>query len=318
MRIAPEISMTILKYTSAAAVIVTLAAACASAPKQNADLDAARIEVQQAMSDPLAQEASAMRLKKAEDALRLADESFKQRKPEALVRHQAFLAGRQAQIAKEQITELRARQEIEQGQAERNRVLLEARTSEAALAQSDAARAQSDAERAKRDAAAQAADAQAARDQLAASSDESARLRTELEALQAKQTDRGMVLTLGDVLFDTNQASVRPGAMLTLERLAAVMRDKGTLAVMIEGHTDSVGDDGYNQSLSQRRADAVTGVLTSKGVAVERVNSRGLGEGYPVASNDNSAGRQQNRRVEIIFSDAKGQFLPAAQRLTVR
>ena len=252
-----------------------------------------------------------MRLKKAQDALRQAEESLKSGKPEALVRHQAYLAGRQAQIAKEQTNELRDRKEVEQGQAERNRVLLEARTTEATLAEAAAARA-------KGDAATQAAQAATARDQLAAASEEAARLRAELEGLQAKQTDRGMVLTLGDVLFDTGQATIRAGAMLTIEKLAAFLRDKPTMAVMIEGHTDSMGGDEYNLALSQRRADAVTGALTSRGVALERVHSRGLGKGYPTASNETASGRQQNRRVEIIFSDAKGQFAPTAQRLPAR
>jgi outer membrane protein OmpA-like peptidoglycan-associated protein len=159
-------------------------------------------------------------------------------------------------------------------------------------------------------------EADAARNELANAADESARLRAELEGLQAKQTDRGMVLTLGDVLFATGQTTIRPGAMLTVERLADFLRSRPTLAVMIEGHTDSVGGDDYNRDLSQRRSDAVMAALASRGVAATSLRSRGLGEGYPSASNDSPGGRQQNRRVEVIFSDADGKFAPSAERLS--
>jgi outer membrane protein OmpA-like peptidoglycan-associated protein len=296
-------------YLSATMLLAILGAGCASAPKQVPELDAARVEVQRANSDPLAQEAAGMRLKKANDALQLADESFRQHKPLPEIQHQAYLATRQAQIAEAQTSELRYRKEIEQGQADRNRVLLEARTTEAALAEAAAARATSNAQ-------IQAANAAAARGELANANDEAARLRAELETLNAKQTDRGMVLTLGDVLFDTGKTTLKPGAMLTVNRLADFLRSQSSLNVMIEGHTDSVGTDDYNLDLSQRRADAVRTALVSQGIANDRILSRGLGKSFPTASNDSAGGRQQNRRVEVVFSDAKGQFAPAAERLT--
>jgi outer membrane protein OmpA-like peptidoglycan-associated protein len=317
--------MTALKYTLAIGLTAALAAGCASTPMNNSDLDAARSQVQQAAADPLAREAAALRLQKAGAALRTAEESHQRRKPVDQVNHESYIAGGHAKIALEQIAELQARREVEQGQAERNRVLLEARTSEAALAQAAAARSDSQAEQAKSDAERQAADASAAREQLADSqtqlanaANESARLRSALEGLEAKSTARGMVLTLGDVLFDSGQASIKPGAQLKLDRLAEVMRGEPALSVMIEGHTDSLGDEQYNLSLSQRRADAVSALLSARGVDGQRVRSSGLGEDYPTASNNSSAGRQQNRRVEIIFSDGTGHFSPGTQRLSVR
>jgi outer membrane protein OmpA-like peptidoglycan-associated protein len=330
-----------INYLSAAALFAALVAGCASTPQPIPELAAARTEVQEANNDPLAQEAAGMRLKKADEALRVANESSDRRRPVEQIRQQAYLATRQAQIAKAQTAELRARKEIEQGQAERNQVLLDARTSEAALATADARRsrndaersrsdaatetaqanaetasARADAERSRSDAAVQTADAAAAREQLAVASDESVRLRTELEALHAKQTERGMVLTLGDVMFDTGRAVVRPSALRTVERLAEFLRHESSLNVMIEGHTDSVGGDEYNLDLSQRRADAVRAALVDHGIAADRVRTHGLGESYPSASNDSAGGRQQNRRVEIIFSDGAGQFSSAAERLS--
>ncbi len=315
--------MTTFKNGAALALTALLAAGCASTPKMIPELETARAELRRATADPLAQEAAGIRLNEAEAALAVAEKSATQHKPLALIQHQSYLATQHARIAQAQISELRSRQEVEQGETERNKVLLEARTVEAAA--SDARAASASREAAMQTAAASAArtdanaargEADAARDQLANAADESARLRAELEGLQAKQTDRGMVLTLGDVLFATGQTTIRPGAMLTVERLADFLRAHPTLAVMIEGHTDSVGADDYNRDLSQRRSDAVMAALASRGVAATSLRSRGLGEGYPSASNDSPGGRQQNRRVEVIFSDADGKFAPSAERLS--
>jgi outer membrane protein OmpA-like peptidoglycan-associated protein len=122
------------------------------------------------------------------------------------------------------------------------------------------------------------------------------------------------VLTLGDVLFDTAQANLKPGAASTMDRLAQFMRDYGERQVMIEGHTDSRGEDAYNIDLSQRRAAAVRDALLERNIEPQRIRIVGLGEGYPVASNDTQAGMQQNRRVEIVISDEQGGFPAGAER----
>jgi OmpA-OmpF porin, OOP family len=165
-------------------------------------------------------------------------------------------------------------------------VILQAREQEAA-----AARAQ-----AEQTAARAAAAAEAARR-------ENEMLAEQLRDLQAKQTDRGLVLTLGDVLFDTGKSTLKPGAVGTVDRLAEFLRKSPDRAVTIEGHTDSVGTDEYNLALSDARANSVKAALISRGVPPTQVIAMGKGEGMPVASNDNSAGRQQNRRVEIIIAN---------------
>jgi outer membrane protein OmpA-like peptidoglycan-associated protein len=129
-------------------------------------------------------------------------------------------------------------------------------------------------------------------------------LERQLAELQAKKTDRGLVVTLGDVLFDTGKATLKPGAYSTVDRLAQALKDNPDRKVMIEGYTDSVGSEDYNQVLSERRAQAVQAALFERGVPAEQVSTSGKGEGSPVASNDNAAGRQQNRRVELIFQDS--------------
>ncbi|MBU4035104.1 MAG: OmpA family protein, partial [Proteobacteria bacterium] len=122
-----------------------------------------------------------------------------------------------------------------------------------------------------------------------------AELKAEIDALQAKQTDRGIVLTLGDVLFATNKANLQPGAMRTVDQLVEFLKKHTERMVAIEGHTDNRGSDTYNLGLSQRRADAVRDALVARGIDQARIQTVGKGEVYPVASNDTSAGRQQNR-----------------------
>ena len=110
-------------------------------------------------------------------------------------------------------------------------------------------------------------------------------------------------MTLGDVLFDTGKATLKPGAYATVDRLATVLKEDPARKVLIEGHTDSVGSDEYNQSLSERRAASVQAALFERGVEASQISTVGKGETTPVASNDNAVGRQQNRRVELVFQE---------------
>jgi outer membrane protein OmpA-like peptidoglycan-associated protein len=121
-----------------------------------------------------------------------------------------------------------------------------------------------------------------------------------LAELQSRETDRGLVLTVGDVLFEVDRAELKPGALLNLAPLADFLRENPNRNVLIEGHTDNTGSAAYNQDLSQRRAEAVRQFLIQQGISPGRLIARGYGEAYPVTSNSNPAGRQQNRRVEIV------------------
>lgn len=131
---------------------------------------------------------------------------------------------------------------------------------------------------------------------------EAERLQQEMREMQAQQTDRGMVLTLGDVLFDTGKAVLKPGAYPTIDRLAQVLKESTNRKVMIEGHTDNTGSEETNQVLSQQRALAVQTALLERGVPATQVAAIGKGESGPIASNDSAAGRQRNRRVDLIVS----------------
>ena len=126
-------------------------------------------------------------------------------------------------------------------------------------------------------------------------------LRLELQALKARQTERGYVITISDVLFTTAKWDIKPGAAKNLDQLVALLKKYPNLTLFVEGHTDSVGKDDYNQGLSERRAGAVKDLLVARGIAPERITAVGYGESQPVTDNKTAAGRQQNRRVEIIF-----------------
>jgi outer membrane protein OmpA-like peptidoglycan-associated protein len=224
--------------------------------------------------------------------------------------HYAYLATQMARVAEQRAHEQTSVARIKAGEGERQQILLSARENEAdaAVAQARMAQAQSEAARnqalsAQSQADAARNDAQNAQAQLTASQAESQRLAKELEDMQAKQTSRGVVLTLGDVLFDTGKSELKSGAQRSIDQLAQFLTEHPERRVQIEGFTDSQGTDEYNMQLSQRRAESVASAIMRRGVEADRVRALGYGEEYPVASNDNSGSRQMNRRVEIIVSN---------------
>ena len=125
------------------------------------------------------------------------------------------------------------------------------------------------------------------------------------EILETRREARGLIVNLSDVLFDTGQATLKPGAREKLSKLAGILLAyPGAYRIEIEGHTDSVGSDESNLNLSRGRAESVRDYLAQNGIKSERViATRGFGESNPVAGNETAAGRQINRRVEIIIAD---------------
>jgi outer membrane protein OmpA-like peptidoglycan-associated protein len=302
-------------------VTALVLAACVTAPPRSEQLEQARAEVANLGQEPLAQQAAGSDLVAARDALQRAEAAQQHGDAPALVDHYAYLALRHAQAGEARVSEVTARQEVTRAQGERDRILLESRTRDARIAEAQAQNAQARAQNAQaqaQSAQAQAQDAQAqaeiAKSQTQAAEQKLADTQQQLADLQAKKTDRGMVVTLGDVLFDTGQASLKPGADLVLSRLATFLAANPQTKIIIEGHTDSRGSDDYNVGLSQRRAQAVADALMAKGVPQDSLRTLGRGKAYPVASNDTPEGRQQNRRVEIIFSDSSGQFAQGTGR----
>jgi outer membrane protein OmpA-like peptidoglycan-associated protein len=143
-----------------------------------------------------------------------------------------------------------------------------------------------------------------------AANQEAARAQAELEQLKATPTPRGSVMTLGDVLFDTGRAELKSGATRKLDQLVQFLVEHPERRVQIDGFTDSVGSDSYNEELSQRRADSVKAALLSRGVDASRISTEGYGKAYPVANNNDSGGRQLNRRVEVVIGNSSQPIAP--------
>jgi outer membrane protein OmpA-like peptidoglycan-associated protein len=244
--------------------------------------------VQTAESDPAVPRYASIELAKSHNFLESAHKAAQDHKP-VVSDHFAYLA-MQAALTATARAKVKSDEEIlAKGENERTKIQLQAREHKVGQARTAVA-----AERARAD------DSVAEAQRLRERSDQ---LSQELEQLKAKQTARGLVLTLGDVLFDTGKAVLKPGASRTLERLAAFLQAHPDRKLQVEGFTDNVGADDYNQQLSNRRAESVKTALVGLGIAAERITTKGYGETYPVASNRDAAGRQLNRRVEVIIGN---------------
>jgi len=303
---------TVLALASVSCATSALMVGCASAPPSYPALDAAHAEVSTAKSSPDAARYDLLDLKKADELLQSADAAAQARKP-AAVDYYAYMASQTARLALAIGADKASEAHLAQGEVERQRIELAARTREAQSATVRAEVAEASAKDAQVEA--QAAQAQAQQAQAQAQEADSARQRfqDELASLQAKQTARGTVITLRDVLFATGSATLQPGAERTLDQLAAALKDAPERPIQVEGFTDSVGSEELNQMLSERRAEAVREALLARGVDPSRIAVRGFGESYPVASNENSVGRQLNRRVEIVVANSDQAVPPRMQ-----
>lgn len=302
--------------TVAAAVSFALAG-CATAPLSPVGAAEVRTKLTRLQSDPNLANRAPVALQEAETAVSVAEEPVS--RDAALGAHRVYMADRKVEIAIAEATTRYTEDQRAKLSQERESARLAARTREADLARADAnaaraaaadaaqiARADADAARA---AAAEAASANADAARIAAADAvrEAARqadeMQRQIDALQARPTDRGLVLTLGDVLFTSGSADLKVGAASNLSRLVTFLNQNASRNIEIEGHTDSVGGDDYNQGLSQRRADSVRSFLIQQGISSERISASGKGEHQPVADNESAGGRQQNRRVEVIIGN---------------
>ena len=277
-----------------AVLCLPLVAGCGGPPKANLRLTEARDAYAEAADDPVIASNAPVALQEAEEALNRAITVWQDQEGTEVVDHYAYVARQRVRIAREIAAARAAEKEVEQVRNERQQVVLEARAAEA--------------ERAQREAERQRAEAEAARAAAEAALARAQELAQQVNELEAELTRRGLVLTLGDVLFDTGQATLKPGADRTVNALVTFLNENPERSVLIEGFTDEVGSEASNLDLSQRRADAVRAALVERGIAGTRIRTRGYGEAYPVASNATAAGRQQNRRVEIVISDPQGEI----------
>jgi outer membrane protein OmpA-like peptidoglycan-associated protein len=274
-------------------------AACASMPLTNAALENARSAVRTAEADPNVSRYAALDLHTARTELDAAEAAAVAR-DERGIDQPAYLATQTAHLAELKASTKANDARVAAGKADRDQIQLNARTNEvngALLARDQAAQ--------------RAENANEARDQA---TQKTAALQSELDALKAKPTDRGLVLTLGDVLFDSGRAELNPGAYRNLDQLVQFLTQHAERRVEIDGYTDSVGTDSFNLDLSQRRAESVKSVLVSRGIDSTRIASRGYGKDFGVASNSDAGGRQLNRRVEIVIGGDDGAAVVSRSR----
>lgn len=314
----------------AAAAVLTLSA-CGSAPRNNDQLNAARSAYNAALANPEVRDGAPVEMKAAADALTRADQALAREDNMATVNNLAYLASQSVATAQAAGSRKASEAAVAKANTERDRARLEARTLEAdtatasaQAAQVDARASQIQAQSAERDARVAQRQANASQrqsevsQQQAAASQQDAQaalarnqlLEQQLRDLNAKQTNRGMVITIGDVLFDSGRAELKSGGLRGMDKLVTFLQTYPKRRAQIEGFTDSVGSDSMNQDLSARRADAVRAALVSRGIDAGRIGTQGFGEGFPVAGNDDASGRQMNRRVEIVLSDDSGVVAP--------
>lgn len=289
---------------------------CSPAVRENALLEQARSAFAAAQADPDVQKNAPLELQKAKVDLEKAEKSLKEGAEAPEVEHFAYLAKQRSAIAREATNVKLAEQAVDAAGAERSTVLLEARTLEADQAvrlaevqKREAAIAGERADAARLQAGAMTAEAEKAKTEALAAEAQTKKLEAQIAELQATKSERGLVITLGDVLFDTNKSELRSGARSTIDKLAAFLAEYPTRNVQIEGFTDSTGAVEYNLRLSERRAEAVRNILAGQGIDSRRLMTRGYGVEYPVASNETAEGRQRNRRVEVIISDVDGRIM---------
>ncbi|HEX5765169.1 MAG TPA: OmpA family protein, partial [Woeseiaceae bacterium] len=289
-----------------AKIIVSTAAlavlgACATPLMAPEGSESARNKLTQLQSDAQLSSRAQVEIKAAETAVAAAEVP---NKDQERAKHLVLLADHKVDIARAR-AQSRLYEDERQALSEQAELArLQARTREADKARLDATAARKDAMSARADATAARLEADESRETTMAARLESEDLQRQIEELNARETDRGLVVTLGDLLFETGKSDLKGGAAANLNKLALFLGEYPDRSVLIEGHTDNVGSDETNVNLSQRRANSVQSYLVGQGIAAARLSTSGLGEGSPVAGNDTATGRQQNRRVEVIISNA--------------
>ena len=285
----------------AGALLMAALGGCALAPvQQNAGLDEARTLYREAAADSQVRSRAPMELAAAERALAQAERTWRDKGSSSLVAHQAYLAAQRARLALATGQYRAAEAKTATSRNTRSRLLIEARVREAAEVRSRAA-AETARATIERRADSTERTERVKPPALPQRGADPERLQSQLSDLKARQTERGWVVTLpNDVLFDG--AQLKASATRSIEPLARFLSGNPDRDVAIEGFTDSSGSSAANRRLSESRAETVKAALVARGIEARRIEKRGYGPSFPVASNETPDGRQLNRRVEIIIN----------------
>jgi outer membrane protein OmpA-like peptidoglycan-associated protein len=264
-----------------------VAAACATTPRETPYLARAEQAYLEARSDPAVAKYAPVPMHEAGEAI----EKAREVDDNAERRHYAYLAEKKIELAKTLALRESAEDQMEKLRAEQDDLLIRVRGEEAEKARRQAKEAQAELH---------AYRSEQQEKELLDARGELRRLKQEIADMEARETEQGLLLTFGSVLFAVDRSELKPGAELSMQKLADFLRKYPGRKIVVEGHTDNTGSEEYNQELSERRARAVAPALRAAGVDPARMNVRGMGEDYPIAPNTTAAGRQQNRRVEVL------------------
>lgn len=302
---------------------LALLTGCANLPETNATYAEAQETIERAREMRGVSRYAALKLQQAEESLAQAEGIWEEHGNDRIedVEHHAYLAKQQAATAIARAELGDTRDEMRRVSQTREQVLRQARERELLTARQRAAQAELEAQTAQeraqqleqryqtaqQDAQTAQQEAEAARNQREQENRELQELRDTVKSLQAQQTERGMVLTMNEVLFDFGDSQLKPGGARAVEQLARFLEENADRKVLVEGYTDAVGDEDFNRELARARAQAVQQELVSAGVSRDRIEVQGHGEQFPVASNETNAGRQLNRRVEVVIGSRGNQ-----------
>lgn len=304
-----------MKARLAALCLVVLVAGCVAIPRATNELESARAAYRAARASAEVQARAPVELQIAQRALADAERFQKADADPAMVAHFAYLAEQRARIAMK-TAELRAAEAaVATSGEQRSRMQLDLSARE--RAESEAQKLQADLARDEAQVLRQqaAGEKRMAEERAAQQAAEMRRLQGEMSELKARETERGWVLTMrNDLLFDSGQATLKPGGHKALGNLATFMRQDPGREIAIEGFTDSSGSAEANRRLSEARAAAVKQALVSQGIGAHRIDARGFGPAFPVASNETPVGRQLNRRVEVVIAPERRAAFGGATR----
>lgn len=301
-------------------------AACATQPKENIAISNLRDELDALRSDSELAALAPLAITEAERAVRAASEPGLKEEEQA---HRVLIAEKRIEIARSEAMHARSKAELETLESRRTTLLLRASRLEVEQARREAeraqllsaatmeeiertrmdadaaregrARAREEAEQARRLADAQASEIELARREAQLATQAAESLRRRLEYMELRETDRGVVVTLGDVLFEVGKSDLHESARTHLADVVELLQSEPGNRIRIEGHTDASGPAELNVRLSQQRAEAVRSALVELGISSDRITAVGMGEDFPIASNENDEGRARNRRVDVIL-----------------
>lgn len=286
--------------------LLLLLAGCGGPPANNPLLMSATEKYNLAEQDTMVVKFAPVALKEAEESLEISQKLWASEADKSAVDHYAYIAQQKTDIAVETAAFNAAKSEISRSEVERQQVLLDVRRSEADRSEAKAERALLEAKRERALAVIARESADQSKQKAMNAEEEAKRLTQRVNELEARPTDRGLVLTLGDVLFESGKSAMRSEGMKSIDDLAGFLIEYPERKIMIEGFTDSIGSLALNMELSRNRANSVKSALVSRNISPSRIQTIGYGEEFPIATNINEAGRRQNRRIEIIISDQEG------------